>query len=165
MDADWRDLEAIKRCKYKYMRCVDQKLWSEIRDCFTEDAVAAYSGGKYTYEGRDAIVAFLEKSMGADTFHSSHRVTQPEIDLTSPTSATGTWALHDIIVETGWNLTIQGASFYEDEYAKGADGNWRIRRTGYKRVFEEIFPRGSIDGLKLTASWWTTGGRSELDAG
>ena len=30
------------------------------------------------------------------------------------------------------------------------------------KTFEEIFPRGSIDGLRLTASWWTTGGRSSL---
>jgi hypothetical protein len=32
-------------------------------------------------------------------------------------------------------------------------------------VFEEIQPRGNVEGLKLTASWWFTGGRSELPAG
>ena len=30
MDADWHDLEAIKRLKYKYMRCIDRKLWDEL---------------------------------------------------------------------------------------------------------------------------------------
>jgi len=165
MTVDWQDLEAIKRCKYKYMRCLDQKLWRELRDCFSEAAVASYSGGKYRYEGREAILSFLERSMGADTFHSSHRVHHPEIDFTSATCARGTWALDDVVIDTKWNLTIHGAAFYEDEYVRESDGVWRISRTGYKRTFEEVLPRGAIQGLRLTASWWSTEGRSELDAG
>lgn len=165
MDVDWRDLEAIKRCKYKYLRCLDQKLWDEIAECLTEDAVSAYSGGKYSHEGRAAIIDFLRRSMGDPSFHSSHRCHHPEIDFTSASTARGTWALEDVVIDTKWNITIQGAAFYEDEYVKGTDGVWRISRTGYKRTFEEVFPRASIQGLKLTASWWTTGGRSELDAG
>ena len=57
--ADLVELELIKRLKYKYMRCLDQKKWDEMADCFTDDAVAEYSGGKYTYEGRDAILGFF----------------------------------------------------------------------------------------------------------
>ena len=165
MEPDWRDLEAIKRCKYRYLRCLDQKRWDEIRDCFTADATAAYSGGKYAFEGRDAIVDFLVRAMGADTFHSSHRCSHPEIDFTSPTEAHGIWALQDVVIETKWQITIQGAAFYEDDYVKEADGVWRLRRTGYKRTYEEIFPRASVQGLKLTASWWSTDGVSELQAG
>ena len=53
--ADLVEIELIKRLKYKYMRCLDQKRWDEMADCLADDAVAEYSGGKYTYEGRDAI--------------------------------------------------------------------------------------------------------------
>lgn len=53
---DLLELEAIKRVKYAYMRCIDQKLWDDIGALFTDDAVASYSGGKYHFEGRDAIV-------------------------------------------------------------------------------------------------------------
>ena len=60
-------------------------------------------------------------------------------------------------------LTIQGAAFYEDRYEKSDDGAWRIAHTGYQRTYEEIYPRGSIEGLKLTASRWQGDGRSELD--
>jgi hypothetical protein len=168
--ADLVELEAIKQLKYRYMRCLDQKLWDEIASCFTEDAVAAYSGGKYSFEGREAIVDFLRRSMGAESFHSSHRVHHPEIELrspggaTGPTEATGVWALEDVVIETKWGLTIRGAAFYTDEYVK-RDGRWRIRRTGYKRTYEEIQPRKDVPGLRLTASWWSTGGRSELPAG
>lgn len=158
------ELEAIKRVKYRYLRCLDQKRWDELDEVLTEDAVAAYSGGKYTFEGREAIVDFLRRNMGADTFHSSHRVHQPEIDLTGPDTAVGTWAMDDVVVMTDWNLTVRGAAFYEDEYRK-VDGRWRIARTGYKRTYEEVQVRPEPPELQLTASWWTTGGMSELDAG
>src|SRR5262249_38909613 len=154
---------AIKRLKYRYARCLDQKLWDEIGDCFTADAVAEYSGGSYSYDGRDAIVDFLRRSMGAETFHSSHRMHHPEIDLTGPTTARGVWALEDTVIEAQWQITIRGASFYDDEYVKEGDV-WRMTRTAYKRTFEELQPRGDVVGLRLTASWWATGGRSELPA-
>ena len=48
---DLIDIEAIKRVKYKYLRCLDQKLWEEMAEVFTDDAVAAYSGGKYSFDG------------------------------------------------------------------------------------------------------------------
>jgi hypothetical protein len=156
--------EALKRLKYKYLRCLDQKLWDEMEECFAPDAVAAYSGGKYSYEGRDAILAFLKKSMGAETFLSSHRCHHPEIELTGPDTATAVWALEDVVIEEKWGITIRGAAFYRDEYVK-QDGRWRIRRTGYKRTYEEIQSRKDVPGLRLTASWWGTGGRSELPAG
>jgi len=157
------EIEAIKRVKYRYLRGLDQKRWDEVEACFTEGATAAYSGGKYSYEGRAAILDFLRRSMGAETFLSSHRCHHPEIDLVDPGAAVGTWALDDVVIETQWDITIRGAAFYTDEYVK-QDGEWKISRTGYKRTYEEIQPRGSIPGLKLTASWWATGGRSELDA-
>jgi hypothetical protein len=164
MDAgDLVEIEAIKRVKFAYMRCLDQKRFDEIGELFTDDAVAAYSGGKYEYRGRDDIVGFLKRTMSAETFLSSHRVHQPEIDLTSATTATGTWAMDDVVVETMWQITIRGAAFYEDEYLK-EDGRWRISRTGYKRTYEEIQPRADVPGLRLTASWWATEGRSELEA-
>ena len=158
------DIEQIKRLKYKYLRCLDQKLWDEMGECFVADATAAYSGGKYSYDGRDAILEFLVKSMGEDTFLSSHRVHHPEIDLDGPTRAHGVWALEDVVIDTKWQITIRGAAFYTDDYVK-EDGVWRIQHTGYKRTYEEIQPRKDVAGLKLTASWWGTGGKSELAAG
>ena len=154
-------IEAIKRLKYKYMRCLDQKRWQEMAECFTEDATAAYSGGKYAYDGRDAILEFLETSMGRDSFLSSHRVHHPEIELTSDTTATGVWAMEDVVIDTHFHVTIRGAAFYEDEYVR-VGGRWRIKSTGYRRTYEEIQNRKEVPGLKLTASWWGTDGQSDL---
>jgi hypothetical protein len=157
------DIEAIKQLKYKYMRCLDQKLWEEIVECFTDDASAAYSGGRYSFEGREAIVEFLRNSMGRDSFLSSHRVHHPEIEITGQDTATGTWALDDVVIDTQFEITIRGAAFYRDEYVR-LGGRWVIRRTGYRRTFEEIQSRKGVPGLRLTASWWGTDGRSELGA-
>jgi hypothetical protein len=160
---DLVEIELIKRLKYKYLRCLDQKLWDELRTCLTADAVAEYSGGKYHHEGRDAIVDWIEGGMGSEGFLSSHRCHHPEIDLTSPVTATGVWALNDIVIIEDFDITIQGAAFYTDQYVK-VGGEWLIARTSYKRTFEEMLPRASIAGLSLTASWWKTDGRSQIDA-
>lgn len=164
------EIEAIKRLKYRYMRCLDQKGWDEMAECFVPDATASYGGGAYVFAGRDEILAFLRRTMGAETVLSSHRVHQPEIALggperpsereMGPDTATATWAFDDVVVDEGLGVTIRGAGFYEDEYVK-VDGTWRIRATGYRRSFEEIQRR---DGVRLTASWWGTNGRSTLPA-
>jgi hypothetical protein len=159
--ADLVEIELIKRLKYKYMRCLDQKRWDEMAECFTDDAVAEYSGGKYTYEGRDAILGFFRVAMGSTSFLSSHRVHHPEIDLTGPATATGTWALEDVVVDASRDFSLRGAAFYTDEYVK-VDGRWRIRRTSYLRSYEEIQMRSQPAPPQLTASWWDTGGQSQL---
>jgi hypothetical protein len=102
-DINWEDLEAIKRLKYKYQRCIDTKQWDELGGCFTEDAKAAYSSGKFSFDGRDAIVKFLQGAMGADSFHSSHVVSQPEIDFVDERHATGRWCLQDYLIDTSFD--------------------------------------------------------------
>src|SRR5688572_20400654 len=108
---DLVEIEAIKRLKYRYMRCLDQKLWDELATCFTEDATVAYSAGHYSIEGRDAIIDWLRGAMGSENFLSSHRVHHPEIDLTGPTTATGTWALEDTVIIADVGFALRGAAF------------------------------------------------------
>lgn len=144
------EIDAIKRLKYRYMRCLDQKRWTELADCFTEDATTSYGDGKYAFTGRDAILRFLSEAMGRPSFLSSHRVHHPEIELDGPASARGTWALEDFVIDPERRVIIQGAAFYEDAYAKTA-GRWRIRATGYRRTFELVEPLDARPGLRLTA--------------
>ncbi len=147
---DLHELEAIRQLKYRYMRCVDQKRWDELAQLFTEDAVSSYSDGKYHFEGREKIMEFLVSSMDRKSFLSSHRVTQPEIEITSPSTARAIWALEDTVIDTQHEIMIRGAAFYTDEYVK-VDGEWKIRSTGYSRTFEEMFSRKDIPSLRLTS--------------
>jgi hypothetical protein len=157
------EIESIKQLKYRYMRCVDMKLWEEMATLFVSDATCAYGGGRYRFEGRDEIVAWLKKSMERDGFHSSHSVHHPEITLVDAHTATGIWALEDCVIDTDHDIQISGAAFYHDRYRKD-DGVWRIEHTGYERVFEQIESRRDRPSLKLTASMWTTGGTTEIKA-
>ncbi len=160
---DFVEIEAIKQLKYRYMRCVDLKLWEELATLFTPEATCSYSAGRYSYSGRDEIMAWLKKGMDRDAFHSSHSVHHPEITLVGSDAATGIWALHDIVIDTDHDIQISGSAFYHDRYSK-RDGDWQIEHTGYERVFEQIESRSDRPSLKLTASMWTTGGASEIKA-
>lgn len=155
------EIHEISRLKYRYLRALDQKQWDDLAACLTEQATASYGGGAYEFDSRDAIVSFLIATMGSESVLSSHRCSHPEIDLLGPTEAVGNWALQDVVINQEHNVTIAGGAFYTDRYVK-LDGRWLIAHTGYRRTYEEIFPRGSVQGLTVTADWWATGGRSKL---
>ncbi|NQT48536.1 MAG: nuclear transport factor 2 family protein, partial [Chloroflexi bacterium] len=93
IEAIKQDIEAIKRVKYKYFRCLDSKLWDEMKECFTEDATTDYRSGTWTFQGVDAIVQFLEESLlHQNSVHQGHH---PEIEITSDTTARGVWSFND----------------------------------------------------------------------
>ncbi len=144
------DLESIKRLKYRYVRLIDTKEWDELETLFVPDATATYSDGKYSFEGRDAIMSFLRESMASTNMLTSHKVHQPEIDVDGE-SATAIWALEDVVIHLDYNLRISGAAFYRDEYVR-VNGEWKIKHTGYERIYEEMQPRA--EDIKLTARRW-----------
>lgn len=144
-----REIEAIKRLKYRYFRCLDCKRWDELAECFVEDAVSSYDSGKFSFEGRDAILGFLRAAMGRSTFLSMHQGHHPEIELTGETTATGVWYLQDLVIDTERNTMLRGAAFYRDEYVK-RDGQWKLRSTGYERTWEEVQDRSETPSLRIT---------------
>ena len=155
---DLQEIEAIKRLKYRYLRCLDLKLWAEMEPCFTEDATAAYGDGQYSFAGREQIMEFLRTALGAPNRVTSHRVQQPEIDLTTATTATGVWALDDTVIDTRSSTTIRGAAFYRDQYVK-VGAQWKIASTGYQRLFEERLSRSDTPSWRLTANRWASTSR------
>ena len=139
MDALTRlvETEAIKQLKYRYFRFLDGKQWDAMAELFAEDATVAYAGGKLSYTGREQIMDFLRNALGRDSMRTAHHGHHPEIDFTSDTTATGIWALRDTVIDKDNHFTLNGAAFYHDEYVK-VDGEWKIRSTGYERLYEEI---------------------------
>ena len=109
------DIEAIKRLKHKYFRCLDAKLWDELAQCFTEDATTSYTDGKYSFHGVEAIIGFLKKSLGATTVLGMHQGHQPEIDITSETTANGIWTSEAGLIITDRNVSTREVNFYHDE--------------------------------------------------
>jgi bile-acid 7alpha-dehydratase len=134
---EMRDVEAIKRLKYKYWRCLDEKLFDELADCFAEEAVADY-GPRLKFQTKDAIVEFLAGAMVRFTcVHHGHN---PEIEITSDTTARGTWALYNYMIDNEANKGLRIGGFYHDEYVKRS-GEWRIRSTTEVNILREVWDR------------------------
>ena len=151
------DIELIKRLKYRYCRCIDTANLAELKELFTGDASVCYVGGSYRFEaqGRDRILEALEYA-----FHSQaiafHHVNHPEIDVTSPTEATGTWYLKDWFCDLRNKIVTDGSALYRDRYLK-VGGEWKIAFASYERIFEIVTPFS--EPPNLTAHWLGTHGR------
>ena len=129
------DIEAIKKLKAKYFRCVDKKLWEEMETVLTEDAVADYGMGIELLQGRKEITEFLKKNLDRDSMISVHQGHNPEIEITSDTTARGVWVLNDrLIIQT--IATLNGWRYYEDEYVK-VNGEWKKKSTKIANILEE----------------------------
>ena len=86
---DLATIEEIRQVKYRYLRCVDLKLWDELTEVFTPGATVDYGtqvyGKPLKLAGRDEIVAFLRKKLGPDMI-TVHRAGQPEITVEGDTA-------------------------------------------------------------------------------
>ena len=149
------DIEAIKRLKHKYFRALDCKLWDEFAGCFTADATSSYSDGQYTFQGIYAIMKFIKRGLARYHFFGVHHGHHPEIDITGDTTARGTWALFNYMIDTQENRSFLISALYHDEYVR-VDGEWKIKHTGYGRVFEESWERGDTPSLTLTANMFAS---------
>ena len=132
------EIEEIKKLKARYFRLLDKKLWDEWRDVFTEDAVLRHGPNpEDRFDGRDEIVGQLSEILSdAVTVHHGH---MPEIELTSETTATGTWSMFDYVQMP--EFTLKGYGHYEEEYLK-EDGKWRIKNLLLTRLHVDTRPKG-----------------------
>lgn len=153
---DLMTLENIRTLKYRYLRCVDMKLWDELGDTLTEDARALYGtralGEPLHLTGREQIVNYLRENMGPD-ITTVHFASQPEIDVQGD-QATGSWCFEDTVIATKYRTVIRGSAFYQDEYRLCEDGKWRIARTGYERTYEVMLSLDDLPSLQFTANRW-----------
>lgn len=125
------DIEAIRQLKARYFRTMDAKDWDAMAQVFTDDVVMdATGGGGPRTEGIEPFMAFLVETIGpAVTVHQGH---MPEIDITSDTTATGIWALNDILI---WpdGTRVDGYGHYHETYVKQSDG-WKISSSALTRL-------------------------------
>lgn len=129
------DLEAIRQLKARYFRTMDTKDWDGMRQVFTDDvAMDTSEAGGALVTGADEFMAFLQEALaGAVTVHQGH---MPEIELTSATTATGIWALNDIVIWPN-GMRLDGYGHYHETYEKGADG-WRIASSKLTRLHTDF---------------------------
>jgi SnoaL-like domain len=151
---DLLTLRAIEQLKYRYLRTLDLKDWDGFAEVFEPDATGSYGAG-LEFGSAAAIVTFMRESLGPDII-TVHQVHHPEIALSGCT-ATGTWMLTDRVIAVSHGVLIDGASVYRDEYRCGTDGEWRIARTGYERIYESTMSLADWPSWKLTANRFAVG--------
>jgi uncharacterized protein (TIGR02246 family) len=134
------DLEAIRQLKARYFRTMDTKDWAGMRQVFTDDVVVdtTDSGGN-VISGADAFMEFLRGAIGeVITVHHGH---MPEIDVTSATTASGIWAMEDMLRHPD-GTELHGYGHYHETYEKVA-GQWRIKTTKLTRLRMDATPSAS----------------------
>jgi len=130
-------IEDIKQLKGRYFYCLDHKDWDGWRrDVFTPDASMEVQEVTQTpYVGIEVILEFLIPVLeGVKTIHHGH---MPIIELTSPTTAKGIWAMEDVL-------------FWPQGHARNAQGG-RVHGYGHYHETYELTARGwRIKTLRLT---------------
>jgi len=143
---------AIALLKATYFNDVDTKNWLALRALFTPGAVVDTTGsfGPY-FPNRDPFVAFTSLTLSA--INTRHQGYDPQIDLSSDTTASAVWTMQDRLSLAGL-VTIHGYGHYTDTYEE-VDGQWRITyskltRTGFALEFPAFqnFATGLADAYK-----------------
>jgi SnoaL-like domain len=134
-------IEQIKQLKASYFRCMDTKNWEGFAQVFAPDAVMDMSSemrdrsteGTGITKGNQEIAAFVRGAV--DSVQTVHHGHMPEIELTSPTTAKGTWAMEDKLrwPEGAPIRTLHGYGHYHETYEK-IDGKWRIKTIRLTRL-------------------------------
>ena len=133
------DLEAIRQLRARYCRTMDTKDWAGMRQVFTDDVEVDTTPDGGVTNGADVFLGFLQEVLGdVITVHHCHL---PEIELTSATTATGIWAMEDML---RWpnGMELHGYGHYHEEYVQ-QDGTWRIAKLKLTRLRRDMtMPEG-----------------------
>jgi uncharacterized protein (TIGR02246 family) len=132
------DIEEIKKLKARYFRTMDTKDWEAMASVFTDDVVIDMTGeGAGVTRSVAEFMPFLRSAIGeVVTVHHGH---MPEIELTSPTTARGVWALEDQLwwPEGAPIRHMHGYGHYHETYEK-TDAVWRIKTMALTRLHRVV---------------------------
>ena len=127
VDELW-DLEQLRQLKARYFRAVDAKDWELLESVFTPDAVLEVAGNRR--EGRDEILGVMRTRLTPR--RSVHHGHMPELTLTGPDTATGIWAMDDLLIDAD-GTRHHGYGHYHERYRRD-DGVWRIEHLRLVRL-------------------------------
>jgi hypothetical protein len=142
--------EAICRLKYAYFRLLDTKRFVELGELFVEDATTDYQSAPGPQSGRAEIVEFLTSSLTDPGIVHVHNGHHPEIDVHDNGTASGTWYLYDKVIAPAYDFLLEGTALYEDVYVL-VDGEWKIKHSGYRRIYEEHRKHSTGELLSFTS--------------
>lgn len=131
-------IEEIRNLKARRIRAMDEKRWSDYEAMHAEDHVSDTYGDAPAV-GAKANAVKLAEVLGSVT--SVHHAHTPEIVITSSDTATGVWAMEDMLFwrqgdEDHW---LHGYGHYHERYRKDA-GGWRFVYRRLTRIRVDMSP-------------------------
>jgi len=122
-----RDREEIKELRHKYWRCMRDRLADEIMASFTENAELEFGHG-LVLKGKKAIGDFYRDILGSqDGARFLPQGHNPEIEMTSETTAKGIWLLDVMNIDTEGKAGTRVGVQYDEWYVKEPNG-WHISK-------------------------------------
>jgi hypothetical protein len=125
---------------------MDTKDWAGFEQVFSADAVMDMRGemrdgtteGEGLTTGAAAIAAFVRGAV--DTVTTVHHGHMPEIHVTGPDTATGIWAMEDMLrwPEGAPIAGLHGYGHYHEQYVR-VDGEWRIAHLTLTRLRVDVW--------------------------
>jgi hypothetical protein len=158
--ADLRALEEIKTLKYSYFRAMTHHDYDLLKETLTEDVVTSYSDGEYVFADREKLLTFLTDSHDPEAGVIAYWMAgMPEITLTGGDEAQGIWAMYHYFFSHAHGYVDEMFVYYDDTYRR-EDGVWRIAKTGYSRVINQILDRREMP-YKMKAPPWAMASSAE----
>jgi hypothetical protein len=138
-------IEEIKQLKARYFRSMDTKDWPGLQAVFAPNAELDMRGEAADKSkaadglviGAANIMPFIRNAViDLVTVHHGH---MPEIEITSPTTARGLWAMEDVLKwpEGAAIKTLHGYGHYHETYSR-LDGGWHIQTSRLSRLRVDI---------------------------
>ena len=124
-----KDVESIEELKAKYWRCIDNKLWDEVTECFAEDAVIDFPNG--VFRGRQAIAQSFKETLSHGPV--AHEGRSLGIEITGDTTAKAGWQADVSMTDPRTNASLRLRTSYEDEYVKQGD-RWLISASSMRMM-------------------------------
>ena len=122
------DIEAIKQLRGRYSRADRHQGLGPLRRLARRGRASRRPTAASTRAATTIVASVSGVLATATTMHHQHT---PEIEITGPDTATGIWAMQDI-VHIG-TFVLRGWGHYSEEYVRTAEG-WKIKSSTLTRV-------------------------------
>jgi hypothetical protein len=139
--------DAAAMAMYRYWRCLDDKLFDELPDTFTEDAYGDWGMPTWRKTGRAEICEWLQANESQKDLRLSHFGHNTEIFVVSGKEAHGIFKHQDLVVMGGATI-MAGFGQYRIVFTEADDGVWRIHRLQLRYAYRESIQR-FVDGEML----------------
>jgi hypothetical protein len=150
------DVEEIKKLQRIYGYYLDNKLWDEVVDLFSEHTESISIGRRGLYFGKKGVEVFFREVMGHGKSRRQPKELHNHMQLqgivsVDPSGETAKARWRALIqmtyqfpdkTQAGW-----GEGVYENEYVK-EDGKWKFKKVFWHRTFSTPYE----DGWAKTAS-------------